>query len=81
LILYAALGNSCQLVVGPMAATAALSAATVAALVPVGNVDRFTAMTAGDATRVCREVDRGEALDDREGFVKCLAGLLGFVGC
>jgi sulfate permease, SulP family len=46
LILYAALGSSRQLVVGPMAATAALSAATVAALVPVGN-DRFAALTAG----------------------------------
>ncbi|MGA9877040.1 MAG: SulP family inorganic anion transporter [Solirubrobacteraceae bacterium] len=45
LILYAALGSSRQLVVGPMAATAALSAATVAELVPVGG-DRFTAMTA-----------------------------------
>lgn len=46
LILYAALGSSRQLVVGPMAATAALSAATVAALVPAGHGDRFTAMTA-----------------------------------
>jgi SulP family sulfate permease len=45
LILYAAFGSSRQLVVGPMAATAALSAATVAELVPVGG-DRFTAMTA-----------------------------------
>jgi sulfate permease, SulP family len=46
LIVYAALGSSRQLVVGPMAATAALSAATVAALVPSGQADRFTAMTA-----------------------------------
>jgi len=46
LILYAALGSSRQLVVGPMAATAALSAATVAAMVPVGS-DRFAALTAG----------------------------------
>jgi SulP family sulfate permease len=46
LILYAALGSSRQLVVGPMAATAALSAATVAALVPVGD-GRFAALTAG----------------------------------
>ena len=45
LILYAALGSSRQLVVGPMSATAALSAATVAALVPVGG-GRFMAMTA-----------------------------------
>jgi len=45
LILYAALGSSRQLVTGPMAATAALSAATVAELVPVGS-DRFVAMTA-----------------------------------
>jgi SulP family sulfate permease len=45
LILYAALGSSRQLIVGPMSATAALSAATVAALVPVGS-DRFVAMTA-----------------------------------
>src|SRR5271154_6893040 len=48
LILYAALGSSRQLVTGPMAATAALSAATVAELVPVGS-DRFTAMTAAIA--------------------------------
>ena len=46
LILYAALGSSRQLVVGPMAATAALSAATVAALVPIGG-GRFAALTAG----------------------------------
>ncbi|MFZ0043666.1 MAG: SulP family inorganic anion transporter [Solirubrobacteraceae bacterium] len=46
LILYAAFGSSRQLVVGPMAATAALSAATIAALVPVGG-DRFAALTAG----------------------------------
>ena len=46
LILYAALGSSRQLVTGPMAATAALSAATVAELVPLGS-DRFAAMTAG----------------------------------
>ena len=46
LILYAALGSSRQLVTGPMAATAALSAATIAALVPVGG-DRFVALTAG----------------------------------
>ncbi len=46
LILYAALGSSRQLVVGPMAATAALSAATVATLVPVGS-SRFAALTAG----------------------------------
>jgi sulfate permease, SulP family len=45
LILYAALGSSRQLVTGPMAATAALSAATVAELVPVGS-DKFVAMTA-----------------------------------
>jgi sulfate permease, SulP family len=45
LILYAALGSSRQLIAGPMSATAALSAATVAALVPLGS-DRFTAMTA-----------------------------------
>jgi sulfate permease, SulP family len=45
LILYAALGSSRQLVTGPMAATAALSAATVVELVPVGS-DRFVAMTA-----------------------------------
>lgn len=45
LILYAALGSSRQLIVGPMSATAALSAATVAALVPVSG-DRYVAMTA-----------------------------------
>ena len=48
LILYAAFGSSRQLVVGPMAATAALSAATVAALVPVGS-GRFAVLTAGHA--------------------------------
>jgi SulP family sulfate permease len=46
LILYAALGSSRQLVTGPMAATAALSAATVADLVPTGD-HRFAAFTAG----------------------------------
>ena len=45
LLLYAALGSSRQLIVGPMSATAALSAATVAELVPIGG-DRFMAMTA-----------------------------------
>ncbi len=44
LILYAALGSSRQLIVGPMSATAALSAATVAAVVPVGS-HRFLAIT------------------------------------
>src|SRR3954468_4601262 len=46
LILYAALGSSRHLVCGPMSATAALSAATVADLVPVGD-HRFAAFTAG----------------------------------
>src|SRR5215213_8396792 len=46
LILYAAPGSSRYLVTGPMAATAALSAATVADLVPVGD-NRFAAFTAG----------------------------------
>lgn len=46
LVLYAALGSSRQLVTGPMAATAALSAATVADLVPAGD-NRFAAFTAG----------------------------------
>jgi SulP family sulfate permease len=46
LLLYAALGSSRVLVVGPMAAVAALSAATVADLVPVGD-SRFAALTAG----------------------------------
>src|SRR4051812_41449704 len=46
LILYAAFGSSRHLVTGPMAATAALSAATVAGLVPVGD-HRFAAFTAG----------------------------------
>jgi high affinity sulfate transporter 1 len=45
LLLYAALGSSKQLVTGPMSATAALSAATVAALVAPGSGD-FTTMTA-----------------------------------
>ena len=46
LLLYAALGSSRVLVMGPMAAAAALSAATVADLVPVGD-GRFAALTAG----------------------------------
>jgi SulP family sulfate permease len=45
LLLYAALGSSKHLVAGPMSATAALSAATVASLVPVGD-SKFVAMTA-----------------------------------
>jgi high affinity sulfate transporter 1 len=45
LLLYAALGSSRVLVVGPMAATAALSAAAVADLVPVGD-DQFVTLTA-----------------------------------
>jgi SulP family sulfate permease len=54
LLLYAALGSSRQLITGPMSATAALSAATVAALVPAGG-DRFVAMTAAlaIATGLC----------------------------
>jgi sulfate permease, SulP family len=46
LLLYAALGSSRVLVMGPMAAAAALSAATVADLAPVGD-ERFAALTAG----------------------------------
>ena len=46
LLLYAALGSSRVLVMGPMAAAAALSAATVADLAPVGD-GRFAALTAG----------------------------------
>jgi len=46
LLLYAALGSSRVLVVGPMAAVAALSAATVADLVPAGD-STFAAFTAG----------------------------------
>src|SRR6476659_7453746 len=45
LLLYAALGSSRVLVVGPMAASAALSAATVADLVGAGD-ERFAAFTA-----------------------------------
>src|SRR6476620_7388513 len=45
LLLYAALGSSRVLVVGPMAAVAALSAATVGDLVPAGD-GRFAALTA-----------------------------------
>lgn len=45
LILYAALGSSKHLVCGPMSATAALSAATVADVIPVGD-NRFAAFTA-----------------------------------
>jgi MFS superfamily sulfate permease-like transporter len=46
LVVYAALGRSRVLVIGPMAATAALSAATVADVVPAGD-GRFGAFTAG----------------------------------
>src|SRR3954465_3265447 len=46
LILYAALGSSRHLVGGPMSAPAALSAATVADVIPVGD-NRFAAFTAG----------------------------------
>src|ERR1700727_2023596 len=45
LILYAAFGSSKHLVVGPMAATAALSAAAVGT-VAAGNSGRFAALTA-----------------------------------
>jgi SulP family sulfate permease len=61
LILYAALGSSRQLVMGPMAAAAVLSAATVGALVPVGS-GRFAALTA--------------ALAIATGLVALAAGLL-----
>jgi sulfate permease, SulP family len=61
LILYAALGSSRHLVCGPMSATAALSAATVAALVPAGS-DKFLAMTT--------------ALAIATGLAALLAGLL-----
>jgi high affinity sulfate transporter 1 len=46
LLLYAALGSSRVVVMGPMAAAAALSAATVADLAPVGE-NRFLALTVG----------------------------------
>jgi len=66
LVLYAALGTSRHLVTGPSAATAALSAATVADLV-AGDSGEFVAMTAALAITV--------------GIVAILAGLLrlGFV--
>ncbi|MFJ9714558.1 SulP family inorganic anion transporter [Streptomyces sp. NPDC101213] len=66
LVLYAAFGSSRHLVVGPMAATAALSAAVVGELAPGGGA-RFTAMTAALALSV--------------GGLALLAGLLrlGFV--
>jgi SulP family sulfate permease len=66
LLLYAALGSSRHLVTGPMSATAALSAATVATLV-TGSGDRFAAMTA--------------ALAITTGLVALVAGLarLGFL--
>jgi SulP family sulfate permease len=47
LLLYAALGSSRQLVAGPMAATAALSAATVGDLVAQSSGDQFLAFTTG----------------------------------
>ena len=46
LLLYAALGSSRVVVMGPMAAAAALSAATVADLAPAGD-HRFAALTTG----------------------------------
>jgi MFS superfamily sulfate permease-like transporter len=46
LILYAALGSSRHLIAGPMSATAALSAATIASLVPAGD-SAFVALTTG----------------------------------
>jgi sulfate permease, SulP family len=66
LILYAALGSSKHLITGPMAATAALSAATVGELA-TGDSARFVAMTAALAITV--------------GIAALLAGLLrlGFV--
>src|SRR3954469_21180607 len=45
LILYAAFGSSRQLITAPMSATAALSAATVAALATAGS-GKFVTMTA-----------------------------------
>jgi sulfate permease, SulP family len=47
LLLYAALGSSRHLVTGPMAATAALSAALVGDLVAQGSGDQFLAFTTG----------------------------------
>src|SRR5215813_6026502 len=44
LVLYAAFGSSRHLVVGPMSATAALSAATIADFATPGS-DRFTELT------------------------------------
>ena len=61
LILYAALGSSRHLVAGPMSATAALSAASVASVVPVGD-SAFAAVTA--------------ALAISTGIAALLAGLL-----
>ncbi|MDA0183437.1 SulP family inorganic anion transporter [Solirubrobacter phytolaccae] len=61
LLLYAALGSSRHLVCGPMSATAALSAATVADVIPVGD-NRFAAFTA--------------ALAIATGLAALLAGLL-----
>src|SRR5688500_7063174 len=61
LLLYAALGSSKHLVCGPMSATAALSAATVADVVPLGD-NRFAAFTA--------------ALAIATGLAALLAGLL-----
>jgi len=49
LLLYAALGSSRHLITGPMSATAALSAATVADLVSGGGTD-FVTMTAALAS-------------------------------
>ena len=61
LLLYAAFGSSRQLIVGPMAATAALSAAIVADLATSGS-DQFTALTIALAITV--------------GLIALVAGLL-----
>ena len=63
LIFYAAFGSSRHLIVGPMSATAALSAATIADLV-TNDPDRFTELTATLAITV--------------GMVALVAGILRF---
>ena len=81
LILYAALGSSRQLIAGPMSATAPLSAATVAALVPVGS-DRFTAMTATprrfpSSTSLPHECSpRSPTLSTAKAWIYCLPAAL-----
>jgi SulP family sulfate permease len=79
LLLYAAFGSSRHLVVGPMSATAALSAATVGDVVASGS-DAFTAMTV--ALAICVGIVALAAGLARLGFLAALISepvLKGFI--